>query len=603
MAEFERTKSNIDRLQQIQDGFCEALSVFAFCVDGEGHTLTHLSGDKNVARELMLKMPNDRLTLMLEYVMRSAVEDRLVEESADMEAYIGTLSVKVNKKPVFSFIVFAKSSDHTEDSVYKCLQLLYSTSKAIYDTSDEGTRELKAIKNLTNEIKLLTRKNQVMQEIIRLLDSDDGIENITDDILRRTCETLNISNAVLVRQNIDRGDYDVVGSYDVPDIERLLAGRRNIIVPDFFRNVDSNVSISSSTKVSESTKQDMFKYSIQAAVLTPVSIREKNSMTAIFLERRHEREWSIDDVRFINDVTRVLQNIINRRIQKNSLASSYQSLEKILNHVGSAIFVKDEYTKEVLYTNGILRQYFERELRDGTLGVFLDSALKNSDGLGCEIYYEESQKWFDAHCVKIGWVDGREVLMYALYDITDKKHYQNKIESQAKKDFLTGLYNRMSCENDLRDYIEMCSVNHTVGYIIYLDIDNFKSINDTLGHKYGDVLLQGVAHNMQRIKGLSEHCYRMGGDEFIIIVPPSIADSLEDILDELEFMCAKPWYLKGKDIYCTMSIGVAAFPDDADTLDELVKKADMAMYYAKKNGKNRTVRYDAATCKDIKVEE
>lgn len=595
MRGFDKSKSNIDRLQQIQDGFCEAMNVFAFCVDGDGHTLTHLSGDKKKARELMMKLPNERLTLMLEYVMRSAVEDRLVEETEDGQIYVGTLAVKINKEPVLSFIVFAEAVNHTEESVYKCLKLLYSTSKALYDTSEDGGREFERVRRVSNELERSRQKNAAVQEIVRYLDSDDGIENITDAILRIAANFLGITHALVIRPNSKRTDYDVVGEFSEKGFDSLFSSRRNIEVPDFIKMSDLNVSISSSTVLDDYTKGELYKYSIHAITINPLSIRDRNAMLCIFCDCKADREWNSEQLQFINDVVKIIQNIINRRIQKNSLASSYASLEKILDHVGSAIFVQDISSKEVLFTNSILRQFFEKELREGMLGNLLGHGeLPDNTSDYREIFHEDSGKWFDLHSVNIRWVDGRNVMLYALYDVTDKKIYQARIESQAKCDFLTGLYNRMSCENDLRFSIDKAIENHSSGYVIYIDIDNFKHINDSLGHKYGDVLLKGVAHSLARIKGIEKRCYRMGGDEFIVIIPDEIAYRLEDILDEIEEICAQPWYLKGRDVVCTMSVGVACFPDDADTLDELVKKADSAMYIAKKSGKNRTVRYDSA---------
>lgn len=100
----------------------------------------------------------------------------------------------------------------------------------------------------------------------------------------------------------------------------------------------------------------------------------------------------------------------------------------------------------------------------------------------------EEDKWFDIHRTGIVWVDGRNVQLVTLYDITQKKRYQQRIENQANNDFLTGLYNRMRCEQDLAKFIDDSVKNDTRGAMIYIDLDDFKHINDGLGHQYGDVL-------------------------------------------------------------------------------------------------------------------
>ena len=101
-----------------------------------------------------------------------------------------------------------------------------------------------------------------------------------------------------------------------------------------------------------------------------------------------------------------------------------------------------------------------------------------------------------------------------------KKLYQRRIEQQAYTDFLTGLYNRMCCERDLARQIDQAKKTGGEGALLYLDLDDFKHINDGLGHQYGDVLLKSISHALKRINGIENTCYRMGGDEFVIVIPP-----------------------------------------------------------------------------------
>ena len=178
-----------------------------------------------------------------------------------------------------------------------------------------------------------------------------------------------------------------------------------------------------------------------------------------------------------------------------------------------------------------------------------------------------------------------------VYDVTDKKLYQQKIEKQANNDFLTGLFNRMRCEQDLKMYIRTAKEQKTEGALLYIDLDDFKHINDGLGHQYGDILLKALSNSLRRIKGIEDSCYRMGGDEFIIIVKPEQYDRLEQIIEEVQAIFNKPWFLHSADYYCTMSMGVVRFPKDANTVTDLIKKADISLYEAKKGGKNRVEYY------------
>ena len=125
-----------------------------------------------------------------------------------------------------------------------------------------------------------------------------------------------------------------------------------------------------------------------------------------------------------------------------------------------------------------------------------------------------------------------------------------------------------------------------------MGLDDFKHINDGLGHQYGDILLKAISHSLRRIDGIENTCYRMGGDEFVVIIPDSVYPELERIVREVTSIFKKPWFLKGEDYYCTISMGIVYFPKDGETVEELVRKADIALLSAKRGGKNRVEYYD-----------
>ena len=258
--------------------------------------------------------------------------------------------------------------------------------------------------------------------------------------------------------------------------------------------------------------------------------------------------------------------------------------------MGGAVYVRDLATGTGLFANRNMRHNFESELQDGSIHKILEKEVKGDSGIS-EVFLKSREKWYELYYTKIKWVDGKQVLLFALYDETEKKIYQRKIEQQAYTDFLTGLYNRMCCERDLARYVDEANRTCTKGALLYLDLDDFKHINDGLGHQYGDVLLKSIAHSFRRISGIEDTCYRMGGDEFVIIIPPGSYERLDEIADAIKKIFMKPWFLKNSDYYCTMSMGIVEFPDGGEAVHELIKKADIAMYEAKKSGKNRVARY------------
>lgn len=325
----------------------------------------------------------------------------------------------------------------------------------------------------------------------------------------------------------------------------------------------------------------------------PIEVHAETGMYLCFYETEKERIWESADIKFIHDAKQVLQSILARRVASNSLASSYMSLDAILENVGCGICVKDPITRKILYTNQQFHEMFKSEKDVAEFELLLEEQYTGRpQGKSMEVYSDLENSYYDICYTQIHWVNGRSVMLCTIYDVTDKKIYQQKIERQANNDFLTGLYNRMRCEQDLTEYIKRTKDAGGQGALLYIDLDDFKHINDGLGHQYGDVLLKAISHSLQHVSGIETTCYRMGGDEFIIIVSHYHFSMLNRILGDIQAIFTKPWFLKGADYYCSMSMGVVRFPKDGDTVQELIKKADIALYEAKKSGKNRVEYYD-----------
>jgi diguanylate cyclase (GGDEF)-like protein len=122
--------------------------------------------------------------------------------------------------------------------------------------------------------------------------------------------------------------------------------------------------------------------------------------------------------------------------------------------------------------------------------------------------------------------------------------------------------------------------------VLFLDLDRFKVVNDSLGHRVGDALLACVAKRLQQLVRSSDLVARYGGDEFIIIVEPSSDGQLISMLDRLIAGVAEPFQVGERELYVEASIGVSTYPQDGDDADTLIRNADAAMYLAKANGRS-----------------
>jgi len=192
-------------------------------------------------------------------------------------------------------------------------------------------------------------------------------------------------------------------------------------------------------------------------------------------------------------------------------------------------------------------------------------------------------------------------------DITERKNSRAQIEFLAHHDNLTGLPNRVL----LNDRLEMAITtakrqNEKVG-VLFIDLDRFKNVNDSLGHTVGDQLLKEAAKRLSAIIRTGDTVSRLGGDEFVVLFP-KIKDeaSLADLTIKLRDILQSAYSVDGMSLHITPSIGIAVFPDDGDNVNSLIKNADAAMYLAKEKGRNNYQFYtpllNARTLDRLKLE-
>jgi diguanylate cyclase len=162
-----------------------------------------------------------------------------------------------------------------------------------------------------------------------------------------------------------------------------------------------------------------------------------------------------------------------------------------------------------------------------------------------------------------------------------------KMKHMAFHDVLSGLPNRRLFLARLLTAMEEAKRNKYSIAVIFIDLDRFKNINDTLGHEFGDLLLKYVSKQMSKSLRKTDTVSRQGGDEFTIIMNKIKAENdVIPLIHRLQSLVSKPITIKGEELHVSMSIGVAFYPKDGTSTEELMKHADMAMYYAKEDGRN-----------------
>lgn len=164
---------------------------------------------------------------------------------------------------------------------------------------------------------------------------------------------------------------------------------------------------------------------------------------------------------------------------------------------------------------------------------------------------------------------------------------QDQIHYLAYYDTLTGLPNRILFEEKLAKALEEGKQKNNKVALLYFDLDNFKNVNDTIGHMFGDLLLKNVGRLLKKYLGEDAIATRMGGDEFVGILS-KVNDSHEliEIIENVLNAFRNPWIIDDREFYVTTSIGITLYPDDGENTNVLLKNADTAMYVAKNHGKN-----------------
>ena len=184
-------------------------------------------------------------------------------------------------------------------------------------------------------------------------------------------------------------------------------------------------------------------------------------------------------------------------------------------------------------------------------------------------------------------------------DISLLKRSEAELEHLAHHDTLTGLPNRLLASTRLEHAIDAADRKRTQVAVLFIDLDGFKPINDSLGHASGDALLRKVAERLKSKVRASDTLARLGGDEFLVIAEDlHIRHDLEQVASKLRKALELPFYIDNHEIFVGASIGISQYPGNGNDADELMRHADVAMYQAKASGRNQTCSFSAEMNED-----
>ncbi len=310
-------------------------------------------------------------------------------------------------------------------------------------------------------------------------------------------------------------------------------------------------------------------------------------------------------------VPQALRNVIQRKAVEEALYKEKARAEIALNSISDAVICTDisgniDYLNiaaekmtgwsrdearghpigEVFkIINGVTRQPPEHnpvELvlqQDEPMGLAADTILVRRDGSEAPI--EDSAS--PIH----DWAGKLTGAVIVFHDVTAAQAMAVKMAHLAQHDFLTNLPNRVLLNDRIAQAIALAKRRGTKLAVLFLDLDNFKHINDSLGHETGDQLLQSVTQRLNACVRSSDTVSRQGGDEFVILLAEGKSDENAALTaDKILTVLAKPHSVAKRELYATTSIGISVYPDDGHDAETLIKHADTAMYQAKEKGRN-----------------
>jgi diguanylate cyclase (GGDEF)-like protein len=211
-----------------------------------------------------------------------------------------------------------------------------------------------------------------------------------------------------------------------------------------------------------------------------------------------------------------------------------------------------------------------------------------------------SQRAHDAHEVARFWMYllSGIALLLGCFVAAVVIHHTNRVsrerEHLATHDALTGLPNRMLFMDRVEQSLVRAQRRQTLVGVMFLDLDRFKRVNDTLGHRWGDRLICEVARRLRAVTRAEDIIARLGGDEFVLVVDSVRINQILQVVEKALAVVSEPYRIAGREIFASCSIGVSVYPNDGTDAGNLLKNADTAMYTAKRGGRNRFQLYDAA---------
>ncbi len=289
--------------------------------------------------------------------------------------------------------------------------------------------------------------------------------------------------------------------------------------------------------------------------------------------------WALDsEERHLRYIANWSHPTLSPKLEKISKDMMFQFNEGLPGHIWA---IKKAYWSNTLKKDGLSTR---SDLLSG-LGInscFGFPIIFDNEVFGVLLFYGTDVKKFDISLMIIFEIIGKQIGNFFKH-----RRMEEELLHLAQHDALTGLVNKLYTENRLKALINTAKQDHTMVAFLYFDLDNFKLINDSLGHPKGDLLLQEIAHRVQKSSRDGDIISRFGGDEFAVVLPGITKRKHVDVIaNKILEIIEQPFVFNKKEYYITASMGISLYPDNGNDIEMLFKSADLSMYKAKRSGRN-----------------
>ncbi len=429
---------------------------------------------------------------------------------------------------------------------------------------------------------------------------------------------------LVVMYNIRNGKYIYVNK----SVKKILGYSPEDFIEGGFEFVSSIVHpedlpriLKENSKALEKADKSKFKKIDQSPIATfEYRMRHKNGKWIWFYTEgsvfKRDKEDKTELVLNVSlDITELKEKehkLLSLNEEINNLKENARGFRSFIEVVRDyAIFRLDEEGRIITWNDGIkhIFGYEEREILGKSFSIFftpedlrhgkpqkaLEIARQEGTSIEEGLRVRKDGTTFFASTTTTAIVENGEVKGYSqiLRDVTEKREAEETIRFHAYHDILTGLMNRKALDEHFD--ITKSIVGEQKIALLFLDLDRFKTINDTLGHGIGDLILKEVALRIQESVSSKDVVARLGGDEFVVLLPDistldDVVKTVEKILKSFELAIQIP----NRSLHLSTSIGVAIYPEDGEDIFNLLKNADTALYRAKDAGRNRFQFYDVS---------